>query len=287
MKQCTNEKCNKEIEDSKKFCSRSCAASHNNKKRKHSEETKNKIKDSLSKRKKTIRAKAASDAWVALSNNALMNEDFNNLSFSRMRKRVILEQNNKCGRCTLSKWLGEELVLELDHKDGNNRNNTRNNLIALCPNCHSLTPTWRGKNKSNFGVKKVTDDQIVEEYIKCNNIHQTLINLNMAPKGNNYGRVKRALTIRNIEFESNINKNSKKRENKKYKKMVELRCPSCFNSFSIPKNVSHLIPCKSNTIKCCSRKCSYDYSKIRKNLEDFEIKSIQKEMFIREYTKYH
>ena len=47
-------------------------------------------------------------------------------------------------------WNGLKLTLQLDHKDGVN-NNELENLRILCPNCHSQTSTYSGKNnrKSN------------------------------------------------------------------------------------------------------------------------------------------
>lgn len=44
-------------------------------------------------------------------------------------------------------WQNGIISLELDHIDGNNKNNEPNNLRYLCPNCHALTETYRGKNK--------------------------------------------------------------------------------------------------------------------------------------------
>ena len=35
-------------------------------------------------------------------------------------------------------WLDEEIPLELHHIDGNHYNNSFENLIILCPNCHAL-----------------------------------------------------------------------------------------------------------------------------------------------------
>jgi hypothetical protein len=52
-----------------------------------------------------------------------------------------------CNNCHLSTWLDNPIPLELDHIDGNNSNNNLDNLRLLCPNCHALTPTYRGKNK--------------------------------------------------------------------------------------------------------------------------------------------
>ena len=51
----------------------------------------------------------------------------------------------KCGTGNL--WKNEELVLELDHKDGDNMNNELKNLRLLCPNCHSQTPNFRGRKE--------------------------------------------------------------------------------------------------------------------------------------------
>jgi hypothetical protein len=38
------------------------------------------------------------------------------------------------------------MPLELDHVDGDKTNNQLDNLRMICPNCHALTPTYRGKN---------------------------------------------------------------------------------------------------------------------------------------------
>jgi Zn finger protein HypA/HybF involved in hydrogenase expression len=68
-----------------------------------------------------------------------------------LKNRLISEgyKKSKCEECGISEtWNGKFLTLELDHIDGNNRNNSLDNLKILCPNCHSQTPTFRGrKNK--------------------------------------------------------------------------------------------------------------------------------------------
>jgi hypothetical protein len=70
-------------------------------------------------------------------------------SRSRIKKRLFLEgyKKKECERCHNSKWEGEDSPLELEHIDGNGRNNLLSNLMILCPNCHALTSTYRGKNK--------------------------------------------------------------------------------------------------------------------------------------------
>jgi hypothetical protein len=51
-----------------------------------------------------------------------------------------------CNNCNLKEWLDKPIPLELDHIDGVHLNNSLNNLQLLCPNCHALTSTYRGKN---------------------------------------------------------------------------------------------------------------------------------------------
>jgi hypothetical protein len=68
---------------------------------------------------------------------------------SSVRKRIIKENlmPYKCIKCEISEWKGQKLSLHLDHIDGNSWNHELSNLRFLCPNCHSLTDTYTGKNK--------------------------------------------------------------------------------------------------------------------------------------------
>jgi hypothetical protein len=87
------------------------------------------------------------------------------------------------------------LSLEIDHQNGNNEDNRKENLVALCPNCHSITPTWRGRNKSKRNFRSITDQEIINMSKQCKNIRQLLINLGLAPKGNNYKRIAKVLGL--------------------------------------------------------------------------------------------
>lgn len=64
-----------------------------------------------------------------------------------IRKRLIREKGHTCWSCNLSEWMGKPIPLELDHIDGNNRNNDEINLRILCCNCHAQTPTWRNQKR--------------------------------------------------------------------------------------------------------------------------------------------
>jgi len=63
--------------------------------------------------------------------------------------RIYLKHyfGDKCEECGLSEWRGQKLSLEVDHIDGNASNNLPSNVRLLCPNCHSITDTWKAKNK--------------------------------------------------------------------------------------------------------------------------------------------
>ena len=68
----------------------------------------------------------------------------------KLKRRLILEglKERKCECCGLTEWQGEPIPLELHHINGDNRDHRIENLQMLCPNCHALTETYRGRNKS-------------------------------------------------------------------------------------------------------------------------------------------
>jgi 5-methylcytosine-specific restriction endonuclease McrA len=149
-------KCNQEVEilTPSGFCSRSCAN-----KRTHSEETKKKIAASSggtleSSKLKSIanKVKWADPEYRGRVTQAKIKQaeavGWDNLKWGGKRNWVLRDQSGACARCGANEWLGEPLSLEVDHIDGDHKNELRENLIALCPNCHSITPTWRGKKKA-------------------------------------------------------------------------------------------------------------------------------------------
>lgn len=175
MKTC--EKCKKKFSKQTRFCSLSCANS-----RVWSEETQRKRSESNSKAGKEVWAKIPSQDRAEklrylhgesrvyktpmqdLVGSYISGKTPWKILSGQARRLVVLrEQHFKCLKCGISDWLGQKLVLELDHIDGVKSNNKRKNLRGLCPNCHSQTPTFRGRNakspRSVAHIKAITSSR--------------------------------------------------------------------------------------------------------------------------------
>lgn len=78
-------------------------------------------------------------------------------NISRHLKRYLFEKNDcKCEMCgwgETNKFTGN-IPLEVHHKDGDYTNNKEENLQLLCPNCHSLTETFKSHNKNGRKERK-------------------------------------------------------------------------------------------------------------------------------------
>lgn len=80
------------------------------------------------------------------------------ITSGKLRIKLLAEglKENKCEICGITKWLGNPIVCQLHHIDGNNQNNNLENLQILCPNCHSQTENYCGSanvNKTKYYCK--------------------------------------------------------------------------------------------------------------------------------------
>lgn len=96
----------------------------------------------------TLNANKASTKY-SLDDILVENSTYRNIQ--RLKLRLVSEHRleYKCACCgNTGEWNGLPLTLELDHINGNHSDHRITNLRFLCPNCHSQTTTYSGKNKT-------------------------------------------------------------------------------------------------------------------------------------------
>jgi hypothetical protein len=130
-KSCLNTNCGNFITGAKKknnkYCSSSCSAEH--------------------------RSNQHIQKWIdGIWDGSMVNGELS----PSIRKFLLAEAKYKCSECGWDKINPTTGVvpLEVDHVDGVSTNNERNNLKVLCPNCHSLTPTYKSLNKTGRAWRK-------------------------------------------------------------------------------------------------------------------------------------
>jgi hypothetical protein len=130
----------------KKFCNRSCAASHNNKGKKRGPHLSGSCKICLA----PIRAKLKYCMQHRKSHDiTLLLTEHQNISRQYFKKRLLRNGllENKCYICEAPPfWREHPMILILDHINGINDDYRLSNLRLLCPNCNSQTPTFSGRN---------------------------------------------------------------------------------------------------------------------------------------------
>ena len=145
----------------RKFCSRSCSASYNNK---VSPKKKRVVKACINCNKKTYFVKGTKCGKYC-SNKCQQEYQFNTITVPRielgnckdnctLRRYLSLVRGYKCECCELVEWKEKSISLHVDHINGNSDNNLPSNLRLLCPNCHSQTETFCGRNKKNTNRSK-------------------------------------------------------------------------------------------------------------------------------------
>ena len=92
----------------------------------------------------------------------------------RIKVRLVKEglKDYKCSICSnTGEWNNQKLTLQLDHINGINTDNRIENLRFLCPNCHSQTDTYTGKNAKREVIQNTCKDcncNINRQSIRCN-----------------------------------------------------------------------------------------------------------------------
>ena len=142
-----------------KFCNSSCAASYNNKRRaskyscivcrKPVKERHNKYCSSSC--QSIFQDIKVIDLWKKGDITGNTNAKTEPQLLMAIRRWVLKRADYKCEQCGWNKIniTTGKIPLQVHHKDGNSYNSTSDNLEVLCPNCHSLTPTYGGSNKGS------------------------------------------------------------------------------------------------------------------------------------------
>lgn len=157
----------------RKFCNNSCAAIYNNKKRNSSTNQKIGTLLKIPKLKETKHCLYCGNVLKGKNTKFCNNECSGNNRWADsvkkwkdgqsigccvngsisnyLRSYLFKKYDNKCAKCgwsEINEYTGK-IPLEVEHIDGNSENNKEENLILLCPNCHSLTKTYKGANRGN------------------------------------------------------------------------------------------------------------------------------------------
>lgn len=159
MKKCSFLECTNNVKNLRnKYCSSSCAAKMNNigKRRHGNAPQKHRCSYCLcefqvpaSRNPKYCSSKCNGLALQKRTEIKIENGKYKGGSRDVLKRYLIKKYGHKCVKCNLSEWMDKKIPLELDHIDGNASNNKFENLQIVCPTCHALTTTWKGKNKGS------------------------------------------------------------------------------------------------------------------------------------------
>lgn len=158
MNECTT--CGKQTENLS-YCSRSCAASRNNKlhpKRQHATRdciectTSFRVPPSKNQQYCSIDCRRASNLkqlhGLLVENSVISGQKIK----GRLLRAGLL--NPRCYECGLTEWLGQPAPLVMDHINGKNRDHRLENLRMLCGNCNMLQPTFCWGNTKDRRAKR-------------------------------------------------------------------------------------------------------------------------------------
>lgn len=114
--------------------------------------------------------------------------DFGVVTPAIIKKHLLMERGDTCESCGNNEWLGKKLPLQVHHIDGDRSNNLKNNLLLLCPNCHSITDNWCTKNE-----KRVSKEQIIEAAKISKSYCEICSRVGWAANASHYAKIKEVL----------------------------------------------------------------------------------------------
>lgn len=139
--------------------------------------------------------------------------------FKGLRESLLLIREHKCECCGNKEQMGKEISLEVHHIDGDRLNNELSNLKLLCPNCHSQTENYCGRNIKRH--KAVSDEEFVKALKTSKSIGEALgkVGINYIAKSW-YEKARELMLENEIEFPKKETiqkeKNGRKKRETKY-----------------------------------------------------------------------
>lgn len=162
---CSSPQCSEKFTPSRNskglYCSRSCAATTNNRKypkRGTGIRLKCKNCNNICKTKQNTycsltcchqyKNKEYIKRWLTGSETGITPQG---ILVACVRRYLLYKAQYTCSECNWSKVSSttKKVPVQVDHINGNYKNCYPSNLRVLCPNCHSLTPTFGALNKGN------------------------------------------------------------------------------------------------------------------------------------------
>lgn len=142
---------------------------------------------------------------------------------------LIVLRGYKCEKCGIREWQDQKIVLQLHHIDGNHLNNELTNLQLLCPNCHSQTDNFCGKNRNP--ARTINTSDFTQALQNTTSIRDALISMGIySVNPSTYGLAHYLIEKFNIDnqiwYQRRYNVKPKK-EIKYYTTKEEKRCVDC------------------------------------------------------------
>lgn len=96
------------------------------------------------------------------------------IGYKTLGKFIARRDGYQCSECSVSEWNGKPLTLQNEHKNGNGVDHSPSNVCLICPNCHSQTSTFAGRNRGNGRLVRRLRDRADAERVRNAAIAQTV-----------------------------------------------------------------------------------------------------------------